>query len=139
MKSIVVVDGQGGRIGTQIIESLKLCGCSAEITAIGTNGIATSAMKKAGADNAATGENALIVACRTADIVVGPVGIVIADSLVGELTPKMAVAIGQSRAKRILLPINLCNNFIVGISGMAISSLVKEACDEIIKFIKKLD
>ncbi len=139
MSNIVVVDGQGGKIGIQIIEKLKEHGCSAEITAIGTNSIAASAMKKAGADNAATGENAIVVACRTADLVVGPIGIVIADSLLGEITPKMAIAIGQSNSKRILLPINLCNNYIVGINGMPISALVSEAVKEVMEYIKKLD
>ena len=66
-------------------------------------------MQKAGADKAATGENAVVVACRTADIVAGPVGIVVADALVGEVTPKMAAAVGSSSAKKVLIPVNMCD------------------------------
>jgi len=88
-------------------------------------------MLKAGADHAATGENAVVVGCRTADIIVGPVGIAIADSLLGEITPKMAAAIGQSNAKRILIPINHCNNIIVGVEDLNTSKLIEAVITEI--------
>lgn len=101
--------------------------------AVGTNSSATSAMLKAGADSAATGENAVIVGCRTADIIVGPVSIVVADSMLGEVTPSMAAAIGQSPAKRIFIPVNRCNNYIVGISDLPIGKLVQAAVDSIQK------
>lgn len=88
-------------------------------------------MLKAGADHAATGENAVVVGCRTPDIIVGPVGIAIADSLLGEITPKMATAVGQSNAKRILIPINHCNNIIVGVKDLNPSKLIEAVITEI--------
>ncbi|MCL2461113.1 MAG: DUF3842 family protein, partial [Defluviitaleaceae bacterium] len=98
MKKIVVIDGQGGKIGSLLVSRLKAEAPRAEIYAIGTNSIATSAMVKAGADFGATGENPVLVSCRDADIIVGPIGIVVADSLVGEITPAMAAAVGKSGA-----------------------------------------
>jgi len=135
MKSmnVLVIDGQGGGIGKQLIAAIKKRMPNVSVMAVGTNSSATSAMLKAGADNAATGENAVIVGCRTADIIVGPVSIVVADSMLGEVTPPMAAAIGQSPAKRILIPVNRCNNYIVGISDLPIGRLVQAAVDSIQK------
>ena len=107
--NILVIDAQGGGIGKQIVSAIKENVSEANITAVGTNVIATTAMLKAGADGAATGENAVVVGCRNADVIVGPVGIMIADSMLGEVTPKMALAIAQSNALRLLLPFNTCN------------------------------
>ena len=87
-------------------------------------------MLKAGADNAATGENAVVVCSRKADLIIGPVGIVIADSLYGEVTAKMAVAVGQSRARRILIPVNHCDNYVVGVSDLAMSHLIEKVVEE---------
>lgn len=129
--NILVVDAQGGGIGRQLVAVLKQNTANAVITAVGTNSMATSAMLKEGADHAATGENAVIVGARTADIIVGPVGIVIADSLFGEITPAMAAAIGQSRAKRILIPVSHCDNIVAGVPETSIASLVKDAVDKI--------
>lgn len=95
MKNILVIDGQGGMLGKQIVEAIRKILPDDEITAVGTNISATGSMLKAGANNGATGENAVIVCARTADIIVGPVGIAIADSLLGEITPAMAQAVGQ--------------------------------------------
>ncbi len=103
---IMVMDGQGGRMGKSVVEQIRARFPEDEILAVGTNSIATAAMLKAGADAGATGENPTIVGCRTADVIIGPMGIVIADSLLGEITPKMAVAIGQSEAKKVLIPVN---------------------------------
>ena len=103
---LVIIDGQGGKMGRTVIEQLKKNLPDLEIYAIGTNSIATSAMLKAGADYGATGENPVIVGARTADIIIGPIGIVIADALMGEITPSMATAIGQSPAYKILIPVN---------------------------------
>lgn len=128
---IVVMDGQGGRIGRGIIEKLKGLNIDSDIWAIGTNSIATSAMLKAGADYGATGENPVIVNCRDADIIVGPIGIVIADSLLGEITPAMAVAIGQSKAQKILLPVNKCNNKVVGIESINVSEIIGLATEQV--------
>ena len=102
---ILVIDGQGGQLGSQIVKELLAKFSDIQITAVGTNAVATASMMKAGASKAATGENPVIVACRTADIIVGPIGILAADSLMGEITPAMAVAIGQSNAKKLLLPV----------------------------------
>ena len=104
--NILVIDAQGGGIGKQIVSALKKRYPEQYITAVGTNSLATSAMLKAGADVAATGENPVIVCSRKADVIVGPVGIVIADALLGEITAAMATAVGRSQAKRILVPVN---------------------------------
>lgn len=125
--NVVVIDGQGGRMGAQIIEGVRAAGLPLEITAIGTNVLATSAMLKAGADRGATGENPVVVACWDADVIVGPIGILAADSLLGEITPAMAVAVGQSRAVKLLLPVNQCKNIVVGTQQMTLAQLVAEA------------
>lgn len=129
--NILVVDAQGGGIGRQLVAAIKQNSPGAAVTAVGTNSTATSAMLKAGADRAATGENAVVVGARSADIIAGPVGIVIADSLLGEITPAMAVAIGQSRAKRILIPVNHCDNIIAGVPDLSVAALVQNAVDRI--------
>lgn len=104
----------------------------AQLTAVGTNTIATAAMIKAGARRAATGENAVIVACRDADFIVGPMGIVIADALLGEITPAMACAVGQSRACRVLLPMGKCENVVAGIrENIGMQELADDAMERI--------
>lgn len=128
---LLVVDGQGGGVGRQLVEGIKKTFPTAVITAVGTNALATQAMLKAGADHGATGENAVVVGCRNADIILGPLGIVIADSLWGEITPAMAVAVGQSRAKRILLPMNQCDNMIAGAGGIPTGKLIQSSLEEI--------
>ena len=122
---ILVIDGQGGRIGRQIIQGIIEKVPDAEVTAVGTNSAATVTMAKGGAVRAATGENAVVVGCRTADVIVGPIGITIADSLLGEITPKMAVAVGQSSAVKILIPVNRCKNVVVGVEDMPVSRMVE--------------
>ena len=121
---ILVIDGQGGGLGKQIITNIKAKYPSCFITAVGTNAMATQAMLKAGADASATGENPVVVNARTADVIIGPIGIVIADSLFGEVTPKMANAVGQSKAKRLLIPVNLCNNIVIGVPDLSISVMI---------------
>lgn len=133
---VVVIDGQGGKMGRMIIERVKAAGIACELTAIGTNSIATAAMLKAGADAGATGENPVIVASRGADVIIGPVGIIAADSLLGEITPAIAAAIGQSGAKKLLLPVNLCNNIIVGTQPLSMSGLIAEAVEQLEKIVK---
>ena len=134
--NIVVIDSQGGGIGRQVVASLKSAFPDIRITAIGTNVQATSAMLKAGADQCATGENPVIVACRSADVIIGPIGIVIADSMVGEISPAMAKAIGQSRAKRILIPINHCDNIVVGVNDLSLSRLIHEVIERIREIVE---
>ena len=123
---ILLIDGQGGKIGRELTESILERYPDVELTVVGTNTIATSNMIKGGAKNAATGENAVVVGCRTADIIVGPVGIVIADSLLGEITPSMALAVAQSPATKILIPMTKCNNLIAGIRSQSVSSLIED-------------
>ena len=127
--NLVVIDGQSGRMGQLLIERIRSAGLPVQISAVGTNAIATSAMLKAGADAGATGENPVLVACRTAEIIAGPIGILSADSLMGEITPAMAVAIGQSAAKKVLLPVNQCSNIIVGTQSLTLSRLMDEAVE----------
>ncbi len=134
---ILVVDGQGGGLGRLLVRELKGAFPQAEIAAVGTNSTAANAMMKSGADFAATGENAVVVNCRHADIIVGAVGIVIADSMWGEITPRMAQAVGQSDARRVLIPINLCSNLVVGVSEMSMSKLVQAAVDTVRRLTEK--
>ena len=123
---IVVIDGQGGKIGKTIIEQIRAIGTECEILAIGTNSLATSAMLKAGADNGATGENPVVIAARSTDVIVGPIGIIAADSMLGEITPKMAEAVGQSSARKVLVPVNKCFE-VAGVQEMTLSQYVTEA------------
>lgn len=128
---ILIIDAQGGGIGRQVTSAVKAKFPYVEITAVGTNGAATAAMLKAGADYAATGENAVIVGCRRADVIIGPIGIVIADSLHGEITPAMALAVGQSLAKRILIPVSHCDNLVVGVSDFSVGRLIDGVMEEL--------
>ena len=131
--NIMVIDGQGGRMGKSIVEQMKKNFPEDEIIAIGPNSIPTAAMLKAGADAGATGENPAIVGSRTADLIIGPMGIVIADSLMGEITPRMAVAIGQSGAKKLLLPVNRCQHYVVGCRDLPLGEYVRMAVEEVRK------
>lgn len=128
---ILIIDAQGGGIGKQVVAAIKRDIPQIEITAVGTNSIATTAMLKAGADHAATGENAVVVGCRKADVVIGPIGIVIADAMLGEVTPAMAMAIGQSDAKRLLIPVSHCDNIIVGVSDLSVGRLIDDVVKEL--------
>ena len=133
--TILVVDGQGGGVGRQLATQIKETFPDVRLMAVGTNTIATSAMLKGGADTAATGENAVIVAARKADVIVGPLGIVVADSLGGEISPAMANAVAQSDSKRILIPFKHCENVIVGVSDYTLGHLIQQAIDELRKII----
>ncbi len=131
MKKIVVIDGQGGKIGMQLIEAIRSRCQNVEIIAIGTNSIATSNMLRSAPDAAATGENSVIVACRDADFIVGPIGITVADALYGEVTPAMSCAIGQSPALRIFIPVNKCGSVVVGVTESPLAVHIKEAAERI--------
>ena len=126
---VVVIDGQSGRMGQLFIERAVAAKLPCTIDCVGTNAIATAAMLKAGAENGATGENPVLVACRSADVIAGPIGILSADSLMGEITPAMAVAIGQSAAKKLLLPVNQCSNLVAGTQQLSLSKLMDEAVE----------
>lgn len=129
--NILIIDAQGGGIGKQVVTAIKQNMPDAVITAVGTNTAATSVMLKAGADYGATGENAVIVGTRNADIIIGPIGIIVADSMFGEITPAMASAVGQSNAKRILIPVNHCDNIVVGVRNLGIKEMIEEVLIEL--------
>ena len=128
---ITVIDGQGGRIGRTVIEQLKEKHGELELFDIGTNSIATSAMLKAGAEYGATGENAVIVNAADSDIIIGPIGIVFANALLGEITPAIATAIGASKAYKILIPVNRCNHYVAGCTEASMSEYIKLAINKI--------
>ena len=124
---ILIIDGQGGRLGKQLVEKCMVSKREGDIViAVGTNAIATSNMLKADPDEAATGENSIVVCARKADVICGPVGIVIADAMNGEVTPAAACAVGQSSARRILLPVNRCDTMVVGTKA-AMGEMIDEA------------
>ena len=125
---IMVIDGQGGRIGSMFVEKWIKAGYSEEeLVVVGTNSIATSSMIKSGARAAATGENPVAVNARTADYIVGPIGIMAADALLGEVTPRMAQAVATSPAKKVLIPMNTCDYIVVGVGDQYLSELIDEA------------
>ncbi len=129
---ILVIDGQGGRMGSQFIDRLKKSGgLKARIIAVGTNSIAASAMLKAGADGAATGENPVLVNTKDADYVVGPIGILAADALLGEITPAMAMAVAQCPAEKILIPVNACNYRVAGVGNHTLNELIDDVIAQI--------
>lgn len=129
--NILIIDGQGGQLGAQIVKAICSDFHNVNLTAIGTNAIATAAMLKAGAKSVATGENPVIVACRKADVIIGPVGIVVADSLMGEITAEMAVAVGKAEAIRILIPINKCENLIAGVPDLNAGALIENVISKL--------
>lgn len=131
---ILIIDGQSGRLGAQIIEGLRKAGLSAphQLIAVGTNALATSGMINAGADQGASGENAVVVQCRRADIIAGPIGITLADAMLGEITPPMAVAVGQSSAARVLLPSDRCSTFVIGTAPLSRKQQIDAAVQQIL-------
>lgn len=138
---IAVVDGQGGGIGRQYIESLTKQlpkDLPVIIRALGTNSAATANMIRAGATDGATGENAIVKNAGRADIIVGVVAIVVPDSILGELSPKMANAVGQSDALRILIPFDSCNTRIAMLSTGPLQQFIDKAVQMTIQRIKEL-
>ncbi len=133
---VVVIDGQGGRLGQLVVEEVKKAAPGCRLYAIGTNSTATTVMLKAGADYGATGENPVIVACRDADVIMGPIGIIAADSLLGEITPAMAAAVGGSRAVKFLLPVSQCNNRVVGVREMSMSEMAVSAAESLKELLR---
>lgn len=137
MRNILVIDGQGGKLGRLLVESLRQSG-TYHITAVGTNSIATSNMLRGEPDEAATGENAVRVCSRRADVICGPIGIVIADAMNGEVTPAIALAVGRADAVRVLIPMNRltahkqCDNRVAGIKDVPMAELVRDAVRQIV-------
>lgn len=136
--TILVIDGQGGKLGKTLVENIKKSFPHLEIMAVGTNSAASNVMRRAGADRVATGENPVIVACRSAQIIVGPIGIAIADALMGEISPAMANAVASSRAYRVLIPMNLCSTYVAGVSGKS-SALMDDAVRHIGELLNEME
>ena len=135
--NILVIDGQGGRLGRKLLESIRKTCPEAHITAVGTNSMATEYMMNSNcANQLATGENAVIVACRSAQIIVGPFGIATADAMMGEISSAMANAVASSAAYRVLIPLNLCNTSVAGImKGSA--AIMEDAMNHIKELTEK--
>lgn len=133
--NILVVDAHGGGVGKALVAEIKQNIPEAYVVAVGTNSVATSAMIKAGADKGATGENAIVVCSRNVDVITGPIGIIIADALLGEITPRMALAISRSDAKRVLIPMKNCGNIVAGVGDMNMSQLIADGVREIKKMM----
>lgn len=134
---LLVIDGQGGQLGGSIIKAVIERYPEIEIIAVGTNANATACMVKAGAKKAATGENPVLVTASRADVIIGPVGIVIADAMLGEITSKMAEAVGKSEAIRILIPMNKCENLIAGVRVSSVSVLIEDALEKLGEILSK--
>ena len=124
---IVIMDGQGGGFGRALIEALRAAGVKEEIVAVGTNALATSAMLKAGASAGATGENAAVVNAGRADILAGPMGLVMANSMLGECSPAIARAVAESRARKVLIPVSKCGVRIAGLPEKPLAAYIADA------------
>lgn len=133
--NLLIIDGQGGQLGAQLIKAISSRFSDIKIMAVGTNATATASMLKAGAKQAATGENPVIVACRKADVIIGPIGIVIADAMYGEVTERMAVAVGRADATRILIPINKCENLVAGVKDVSMSAMIEDTLAKLAKLM----
>ena len=129
---IMIIDGQGGRIGKILVEELLKKDLPCSLLVIGTNALATAAMLKGGAQEAATGENPVIFNAPDMDYILGPIGICLANSLNGEITSRMAEAVSSSRARKILIPMSKCNHFVAGTdTSLPLNELIRIAINEI--------
>lgn len=127
---VIVIDAQGGGMGKQLVEQLKRALPQQKIIAVGTNALATAAMLRAGADQGATGENAIRVCAAQADLILGPMGIVLCDAMLGEITAEMALAIGRSAAHKILVPVSRCQVTVAGVPTMTMAEAIDSAVQE---------
>lgn len=134
---IVIIDGQGGRLGKLLVEGVRARLPQAQIYGIGTNSLATSAMLKAGADFGATGENPVIRAVADADGVLGPIGIVVANAILGEVTPAMAEAVGSCRGKKYLIPMNNCGVMVAGVAEQSLSAYAADAAEALARELSR--
>ena len=130
---VTVIDGQGGGIGKALVEALHTRDTNIEIVAVGTNATATANMMKGGTALGATGENAVVFNCKKTDVIVGPIGIVMANAMLGEITPKMAEAVSSSDARLYLIPMNRCHANVIGIENKKLSEYITEAVERIMK------
>ena len=137
VKKILLIDGQGGRIGRELGELLKEACPQAQIVCVGTNSVATSTMMKSGIRLGATGENAVVVGARDADVIVGPIGIVMADSMLGEITPRMALAVSRSAAAKVLIPSDRCHHFVAGVDKIPLSRLLEDAVEKVAALLEE--
>ncbi len=135
--NILVIDAQGGGMGRMLVEGLKRAMPEQPVTAVGTNALATAAMLKGGADQAATGENAIRVCAAKADLILAPIGMVLADAMLGEVTADMAAAIGRSPAHRILLPVSKCRTSVAGTARLTMAEAVAQAVGEAREYAAK--
>lgn len=135
---IAVIDGMGGGIGSQVVERLKsLNNNDIEIIALGTNSQATSNMIKSGAHEGATGENAIAWMCKKVDIIIGPLAIIAANSMMGEISPKMSEAIASSSARKLLLPVSKCNIEVIGLENLQFKTIFKELTETVKKILNE--
>ena len=134
-KPILIIDGQGGGMGRALITQLRAAGCTREILAVGSNAAATAAMRKAGATAGATGENAVLVNAPRAAVIAGPLGIVLADSLLGECTAAMAAAVARSPAHKVLVPVSRCGVAVAGVEEMPLADYITDAVRHILALI----
>lgn len=135
--NIVIMDGQGGGVGRTLVELLKKELPQANLIAVGTNALATAAMLRAGADTGATGENAVVVCARQAQLIIGPIGIVLADAMLGEITPAMAAAVAASPARKVLVPVSRCNVRVAGCAPLSMAAAAGEAVRLAAEFIQE--
>lgn len=135
-KTVMVVDGQGGGLGKAIVEKIKKAGMAVQVIGIGTNSAATMAMLRAGADDAATGENAMVYNARYADFIIGSLGIIAANSMLGEISPAMADAISASPGFKLLIPLNRCRLYVAGTRENGLSEKIDDA---LLKMKEELD
>ncbi len=136
---IVVIDGQGGGIGRALVEQMKKDLPGQKLLALGTNVMATAAMLRAGADHGATGENAILVNARDADLILGPIGIVIANAMMGELSPRMAEAVGDSGALKILIPVGKCLARVAGAQDLPLAAQIEDAVRQAQRYLQEKD
>ena len=134
---ITIIDGQGGKMGKFLVEGVKKRFPEETVIAVGTNSVATAAMLKAGADHGATGENPVVYNSAHADLIVGPIGIIVANALWGEISPAMALAVGESPAEKILLPVSKCSVAIAGMKETSMNESIEAALSLISDFIEK--
>lgn len=135
---IAVIDGMGGGIGSQAVERLKsLNSNDIEIIALGTNSQATSNMLKSGAHEGATGENAISWMCQKVDIIIGPLAIIAANSMMGEISPKISEAIASSPAKKLLLPVSKCNIEVIGLESLHFKTIFNHLSETIKKILEE--
>ncbi|MEG1642441.1 MAG: DUF3842 family protein [Synergistaceae bacterium] len=134
---VAVIDGQGGGVGKAFIERLHCVAPDVYVRALGTNSVATSVMLRAGASDGATGENSVVFNARLADVIVGPIGVVMPNGLLGEVSPSMASAVGESRAVKVLIPSNKCSLMLAGLAELPFAKLIESAVGLTLEALKR--